>query len=245
MSRWRSDSVIGLAQQDGDGTLDRGICRQRGHAIRLCHGKPVAFRRAGRHARQPDPNYAGYQVDKDHSYYDDVAGTPGANMANFSSTEPSASPIQIAFNVVPGATITITNTSGLVSYDHDTAVFVDPTGNGGTTWICDDAKSGGVSEHGIADATMPIGSLNAVFLGSGLPDSLATPPTPLNYSTQAARDYVGLQPKMQQPFYVGTGTTSGGSQQEITVPANATRMFTWDAWMAGNGTITSGASIAR
>ena len=210
-------------------------------------GNPwLAGEPAGTTASQPDPGWSSSSPNSDHRYQYDIAGTPGndtnggaASTSTYSSYEPYTSPVQIAFTVTPGSTITITNTSGTVSWDHNTTPFSDPTGNSGGNGNSDDAKANGVAEHGIADVTMPLGSMVGVFLGSSLPDSISTPPPPLNFSTQAERDYVGLEPQLQQPFYVGTGQTSSSQQQEITVPANATRMFMgimdgWE-WSNNNG----------
>lgn len=190
---------------------------------------------AGTHASQADPNYAGLHVNSDHQYPDDIAGTPGGLIGSgtrYTSVEQSSSPVQSALTLIPYATITITNVSGLSSYDWQTSHYVDATGNNGTSWICDNAKASSTgSEHGIADATMPISSLNAVFLDNNLPDSTAAPAA-LDFSSAAARDYTSISPKLKQPFYCGTGTTSTGKQQEIVVPPNASRLFlgTMDSW---------------
>ncbi len=76
----------------------------------------------------------------------------------------------------------------------------------------------------MSDAIMPKNSLNAVFLNNNVPDGQTVPPV-LDFSTQTARDYSKISPLVQQVFYTGTGLTSSGSQQSITVPAGATRMF--------------------
>ena len=198
---------------------------------------------SGTHASQADPGYTTVHGNSDHQYPYDIAGTPNKtsngstnSLANYSTSEPYSSPIKVGFTVTPGATITISNCSGSTSYDHDTTPYVDATGNGGATWICDNAKANYASEHGISDATMPIGSMNAVFTGSGTPDSIATAPACLDFSTSASRNYAALQPKLQQAFYTGTGQTSGNQQQEILVPAGATCMFmgAMDSWEWNN-----------
>ena len=160
--------------------------------------------------------------------------------------QPYSSPPQTSIPIVPGAIITVTNVSGAATFNPSTT---DGTANGNiggsTAPLYDDGASGGVSEHGIADVTMPIDSLNAVFLNNNLPDGTPAP-TPLNFSTQSERDYSSISPELKQPFYVGTGQTSGGSQQSITVPQGATRMFLgmmdgweWDNNVGGyNATIT-------
>ena len=203
-------------------------------------GNPwLAGEPAGTQASQPDPSYSSSNPDPDHLYPYDLAGTPGTEVGGkskgYTKREQYASPVQIAFTVTPGTTITITNTSGSVSYDHDTAAYLDATGNTGTSWITHNAAANNISEHGISDVTMPLGSMVGVFLSNTLPDN-NTAPTTLDFSTQASRDYVSLQPKLQQAFYTGTGTTSGGVQQEFLVPPNATRLFMgiMDGWEWNN-----------
>jgi hypothetical protein len=146
--------------------------------------------------------------------------------------------VQIAFTVTPGATITVTNASGASYIDYFNTWSDNADGLSGASqlWTQDNAKSNGVSEHGIADVTAPTGSIIGVFLGSGLPDSIASPPAPLNFSTQAAMDYTNLSPLLQQPFYGGNGQTSGGTQQQVVVPAGATRLFLGilDGWEWSN-----------
>jgi hypothetical protein len=203
----------------------------------------------GTTASQPDPGYAGKNVTEDHQYQYDIAGTPGKNTHGASSStgtygtyQPYSSPAKVGFSVTPGATITISNVGGSVSWDHDTTPWSDATGNGATTGNYSNAAANGVSEHGIADLTQPLGSMNAVFTGSSAPDGIATPPAPLDFSTAAARNYTGLAPKLQQPFYVGTGQNSNSQQQQIVVPQGATYLFIgimdgWE-WSNNNGTFT-------
>ena len=209
---------------------------------------------AGTHASQADPNYTTLHGTEDHQYPDDIAGTPGKtsngstnSLANYSTSEPYASPVKVGFTVTPGATITISNTSGSVSYDHDTSPYVDATGNSGSTWVCHNYKANNVGEHGISDCTMPIGSMNAVFTGASAPDGIATVPPCLDFSTSAARDYAALQPKLQQAFYTGTGKTSGNQQQEILVPAGATYLFmgVMDAWEWDNNSGTFSCTVTQ
>ena len=104
---------------------------------------------------QADPNYTSLHAVEDHQYPHDIAGTPGHNAAgSLSSSGNYGTSIKIGFNVVPGATVTISNVSGTVSWDHDTAPSSDATGNSGTTGNYNNAKANGVAEHGISDSTM-------------------------------------------------------------------------------------------
>jgi hypothetical protein len=77
----------------------------------------------------------------------------------------------------------------------------------------------------MSNISTPINSLVGVFLDKDVPDTEGTPPPGLDFSTQGARDYTVLEPDNRQPFYVGSGQTSGGVQQSIVVPQNATRLF--------------------
>jgi Flp pilus assembly protein TadG len=191
-------------------------------------GNPwLAGEPTGTQASQPDARYG----KAGHLYKYDYAGTAGKDThgtavtsTSYNSYEPYASPVQVAFTVTPGSRITLTNTSGSASQDYLTAAYSDATGNTGTTNVEDDASANGVSEHGISDAFMPVCSMAGVFLSNSVPDS-GTVPAVLNFSTQASRDYINLSPALQQVFYVGSGTTSGGTQQSILVPPNATRFF--------------------
>lgn len=209
----------------------------------------LAGEAAGTHGSQADPNYAGVNVNSDHKFPYDIAGTPGGSSSaswsysaqtgfTYTPGQPYSSPVQPAISVVPGARITVSNVSGSMSYDLQNNTNDDATGNASNNpWIVDDAAANGVSEHGISDAYMPIGAINAVFLNNSTPDG-NTPPPVLNFSTQASRDYTAIAPKLQQVFYVGQGQTSTGTQQEIVVPANATRMFVgvMDGWEWDNNT---------
>ena len=197
----------------------------------------------GTQGSQPDPGYQGQGVNSVHPWKYDYAGPVGGSMPD---GQPYSSPPQASIPIVPGAVVTVTSVSGSATYDPNTPDGnANGTINGATSTLFRDAAANGVSEHGIADVTMPIDSMNMVFLNDKLPDSTAAP-QPLDFSTQAQRDYSSISPELKHPFYVGTGTTSGGSQQSIVVPQGATRMFMgmmdgweWDNNSGGyNATIT-------
>jgi Flp pilus assembly protein TadG len=198
----------------------------------------------GTRASQPDPNYAGQKVNALHPWQYDYAGPVGGSMAD---GQPYSSPAQATIPITPGAIITVSSVSGAGNYapGYFDAGNADGVVDGATATIFDDVAAGGVEEHGIADAYMPGNSLNAVFLGSSTPDG-GTPPAPLNFSTQSSREYASISPQTKQPFFVGNGQTSGGTQQTIVVPQGATRMFfgimdcwEWDNNSGGyNATIT-------
>jgi Flp pilus assembly protein TadG len=189
----------------------------------------------GTQASQPDPKWAGQNVNKEHPWQYDIAGPVGQSNA---AGEPYTSPVQVNLTLLPGATITVTSVTGSGGNDWKQGAIATADGNAsGTYYNYSDAAANGISEHGMSDSTMPLNSLNAVFLNDNVPDNQTVPPT-TDFSSQSARDYASYAPQLQQVFYVGTGTTSTGSQQSITVPTGATRMFlgTMDGWEWSNNT---------
>jgi Flp pilus assembly protein TadG len=187
----------------------------------------------GTQASQPDPAWAGQGVNPEHPWEYDIAGPVGGTAAD---GEPYESPNQININLIPGAAITLTNVSGTAGNDFTMGANTTADGNdGGSYPVYDDAASDGTAEHGIADSSMPLNSINAVFLNSNLPDNQTAPGT-TDFSTQAERDYTTYSPQLQQVFYVGDGQTSGAVQQQVIVPQGATRLFlgTMDGWEWSN-----------
>jgi Flp pilus assembly protein TadG len=150
----------------------------------------------------------------------DYAGPIGQNA---SDGNPYASPVQMNITASPGAVITVSNISGLASYDPQHQPQWGPDGD--QNHIYDDYAADGTAEHGMSDATMGLCSLNAVFLSNSLPDNIQTPPPALDFSTTAEQNYSAIQPQLQQVFFVGNGQTSSNAQQQIVVPAGATRLF--------------------
>jgi Flp pilus assembly protein TadG len=202
-----------------------------GHSNPWLAGEPT-----GTTASVPDAGYPSAT----HPWKYDIAGPNGGSAG---SGEPYDSPVQVGFNVSPGATITFTNTSGDVSNVPTGSPNYDPTGNNGSgVSIYNNDASNGVSEHGMSDVWAPLNSFLGVFLTSSTPDG-GTPPPVLDFSTQAARDYTTLSPKTQQIFYIGDGQTSSSTQQSIVVPQGATRFFlgTMDGheWSNNSGSFTA------
>lgn len=191
----------------------------------------------GTQGSQPDPDYP----NSDHKWKYDVAGPNGQTNPNADAygdpvDEPYGSPKQVSIPVTPGEILTISGVSGGAKNDPAQTSFFDAQGSqGGTMYFYDDAASDGVSEHGMSDATMPLNAINGVFLSNTQPDS-GTVPGALDFTTQSARDYDSISPALQQVFYLGNGQTSTGVQQQIVVPAGATRFFlgTMDGWEWSN-----------
>ena len=192
---------------------------------------------AGTKASEPDPDYP----NSDHQWKYDVAGTNGGTNPTADGygdpvNEPYGSPKQVSIPVTPGEVLTISSVSGGAKNDPAQSTYFNADGSQqGTMYFYDDGASGGVSEHGMSDATMPLNSINGVFLSNTQPDS-GTVPAALDFTTQASRDYTSISPAVQQVFYIGDGQTSGSVQQQIVVPAGATRFFlgTMDGWEWSN-----------
>ncbi len=192
---------------------------------------------------QADPNYTGFGQNVNHPFPNDIAGPIGGKNSH---GQRYSSPTMVNFNVTPGSTITLTNVNGAADNDPYGGAYDAKGNSGGSSWSYTDGAANGVSEHGMSDLNTPLNSIVGVFLDAQVPDNAGTPPAPLDFSTQTARDYTSLSPKLRQPFYAGDGQTSNSSQQTITVPPNATRMFIgvqdgweWDNNIGGfNVTIT-------
>ena len=153
--------------------------------------------------------------------------------------------MQFNLNVTPGTVIQISNVSGTSSnqgeFTNGTPTYSadGASGSGSFSYYSDDgANPNGAqgtqttsgTEHGISNIITPINSMNGVFLDANPADDSSdsnypTSPTGLDFSSQSARDYTTLEPKLAQTFYTGDGQTSTGTQQTIVVPAHATRLF--------------------
>jgi len=81
------------------------------------------------------------------------------------------------------------------------------------------------SDNGMARLTCPIDALLGVFLDDGVPLHSPPPSPPLTFDTASARDFLVLRPALRQPFYIGSGSTSGGVAQQFVAPNGATRLF--------------------
>src|SRR5207302_1590256 len=96
-------------------------------------------------------------------------------------------------------------------------ISLQPAGADGTS--SNDTSGGG---FGIGQIAAPHASLIGVFLRDFV-DNTASVPF-VDY-TGAARDVAQLQPLLQQPFFVGSGTTLSGTSRVIILPTGATRLF--------------------
>jgi Flp pilus assembly protein TadG len=226
--------ILGISSRVASEKTTAAVLTQSVTTYVSTHSNPwLAGEPLGAQASQPDPDWEGQDVNKEHPWKYDLAGPIGGTAAD---GEPYESPVQIDMNLIPGAVITVTSVSGMGGNDWTQGAHYTATGDdNGNFPVYDDAASDGVAEHGIADSSMPLNSINAVFLNSNLPDNQTAPGT-TDFSTQTQRDYTTYSPKVQQVFYVGDGQTSGGEQQQVVVPQGATRLFlgTMDGWEWSN-----------
>jgi Flp pilus assembly protein TadG len=178
------------------------------------------------------------------------AGGPGSSVGSkvsatdYNNQQVYNSILQFNLTVTPGSVIQISNVSGQASNEGEFTggsgnTYADGTGNGSIWSLSDDGANPSLaqgtattsgSEHGISNIITPINSMVGVFLDANAADTASdsnysTTPSGLDFSTQSARDYTTLEPKLAQSFYTGTGQTSGGTQQTIVVPPHATRLF--------------------
>ena len=150
-----------------------------------------------------------------------LAGMPAGSTASSVDSAPAESPVQLlAAPIIPGATLEFSAT-GLVTND---ASIGDPHPPDGDPITPPTAHNAG-AENGIGNVIAPFDSLIGIFLGPDQPNLTAAPTAVLDFSTQAARDYLSLSPALKQPFFIGDGLTSGDVQQQVVVPAGTTRLF--------------------
>lgn len=69
------------------------------------------------------------------------------------------------------------------------------------------------------------GSKTMFLVGVFLSDAEPADPAPVRLDASNADATATFQPLLAQTFFIGDGSTSGGSTQEFTVPAGATRLF--------------------
>jgi hypothetical protein len=155
-----------------------------------------------------------------------ITDAAGDNMSTDAPTQVSGIP------VTPGQFITFTNVSGTTSVVPGTVPYVGPAGQtqaqyGSATqhnqnWDGTYPYNSAGSENGIANAIMPEDAFMGLFLGTTLNTSSAPATVDWTQSSQLNQaDYENIQ--LQQPFYVGTGSTTASTPvvQKFLVPAGA------------------------
>ena len=162
-----------------------------------------------------------------------LAGMPKGTVASLNNphnspdyagdaTNPRQSPFSVNMPIVPDTYLTFDTIDGLVGHDPNLLAY-NPDGQ-----LDDIGHNTNGSEHGISDIISPINALVGVFLGPDRPD-LTNPPSTLDFSTAASRNFDELQPDLKQIFFIGDGRSTTGIQK-FKVPQGATRLYlaTWD-----------------
>ncbi len=137
-----------------------------------------------------------------------LAGQPDGMEVSYSNdSSPLNSPVLVPFAVIPGQVVHVTAT-GVVSQR-------DPEG--------DSADAYTREQFGLSEIRGPAYALVGVFLGPEAPRLDLLPPSAIFRS--AGRDRVSLWPMLQQPFFIGRGTSASGASKGFVVPLGATRLL--------------------
>jgi hypothetical protein len=164
-----------------------------------------------------------------------LAGMPNGTTAsagpngNLFDSAPTDSPVLVSgLNLSPGQILNFSAT-GAVNYD-PSQTKNGP--NGDPNLIASHIQG---AQNGISSITAPVTSLIGVFVGANQP-SLSAAPGALDFSTPSSLDYTTLAPSLQQTFFIGTGTTTGGQEHNVVVPTGATALYlaTFDGWQNNN-----------
>lgn len=166
-----------------------------------------------------------------------LAGMPDGSTAPPTDSAPLQSPVEVSgLNLGAGGVLQFTGVSGAISRGPGCVANCSPL-DGNEFW---DHTPG--SQNGISEIRAPIESLVGIFLTDSAPN-LSVSPAKLDFQTLGL-DSASLSPELQQVFFIGNGMTSGGSVQEFSIPAQATRFFlgAMDGyeWSNNSGTITAG-----
>lgn len=145
-----------------------------------------------------------------------LAGQPaGTRSINNARSAPADSPIQVGIPLVPGQALQITVTGA-----------VDGNGPDGRLG-CTDSD---LPEFSVSRVTTLCRALVGMFLADS---TRPQPAAGLDYRGDG-REIAVQRPLLQQPFLIGSGTTSTGDRKAFIVPSGATRLF-----LAPVGTPTS------
>ncbi len=134
---------------------------------------------------------------------------------------PDESPVLVNGFTITGGADFYFSASGLESNDPRTYMY-PLYGPGGNSFNLASNIQG--VENGIANITVPLDALVGVFLTSTAPN-FNPAPGPLDFSALASQNYLSLSPELQQPFFIGTGQTSSGIQQQVIAPAGASELY--------------------
>jgi hypothetical protein len=150
-----------------------------------------------------------------------LAGMPNGTTSAGGDSAPAESPTSVTGVTITGGVYLYFSASGAVSVDPDLSLY-PLTGPIGAT--SDPTMHLNGTENGIANVNVPLDALIGIFLGPTQPN-LNPAPNPLDFYTTTSLNYLSLSPALQQPFYIGAGQTVSGVEQQVVVPAGATRLY--------------------
>jgi Flp pilus assembly protein TadG len=162
----------------------------------------------------------------------DTAGS-GANIDD----SPAAVSLS-SMGISSGMSMNFDDVTGSANYGGGNSGSAD----GDTTLLCTlgssvfgDTTYFNSSMNGMSNVYAPVDSMVAVFLTDASPAG-ATAPPPLDFSTDADRNFTSLAPQLNQVFFVGDGRCDDGEVQQFVVPTGATRLFiaNMDGWQYNN-----------
>lgn len=150
-----------------------------------------------------------------------LAGMPNGTTSAPGDSAPAESPTLVTGVAITGGVNLYFSASGGVSVDPRLNLYplTGPVG-----WISDPTAHANGTENDIANVTVPLEALIGVFLGPTQPN-LNPAPNALDFFTTTSLNYLSLSPALQQPFYIGDGQTASGIEQQVVVPAGATRLY--------------------
>ena len=146
-----------------------------------------------------------------------------AGTSSYGDSAPQQSPVLVELYLGNAAYVSFSATGSAQHHPNRPPKFDSPNGSLAVTHA---------AEHGISQLTAPIDSLLGVFLTDDRPDRDPAPPA-VNFRT-VGWNFVSLEPKLKQVFFIGTGHVNarppGSSRKKLTerrffVPKGATRLF--------------------
>jgi hypothetical protein len=163
---------------------------------------------------QSDPWLAGMPPNSE------ASSCPNPRRGDLPSIAPQNSPTEVKeIPLKPGSHLTFKVLQGKTKVFKEQEDYFEPEGKI-KQLITHDTKA----ENGISDIQAPINSLVGVFLGREEPNKDSAPST-LFFSEEAKRNYLKLDPKLKQVFFIGDGRTNMGIRQRVIVPLGATRLY--------------------
>ncbi len=138
------------------------------------------------------------------------------------------------FSVTGGVPIRFAAAGGTTTWNPTSSSDSGTAGTeGDTAFIANQAPV-----NGINTTYAPLNAMMGIFLDDNPPNTTAMAP-PLDFSTDAERNFTTLSPQLKQVFYIGNGLTDAGNLQTFVAPPGATRLFIgtmdMEGWWWDNG----------